>query len=118
MNPFMQFIDGGRRFQCVFCGAATDGMLQIYSSNTTIYLWQICFYSELLALLFYSSFVLFYQELYFILKIESQIIICVTSEILNVNVLNIFLLNDFFAYYFGGLRMSRSFSLSFLKQKI
>ncbi|GFN78549.1 transport protein sec24c [Plakobranchus ocellatus] len=24
MNPFMQFIDGGRRFQCVFCGAATD----------------------------------------------------------------------------------------------
>lgn len=24
MNSFMQFIDGGRRFQCVFCGAATD----------------------------------------------------------------------------------------------
>ena len=25
MNPHMMFIDGGRRFQCVFCGAATDG---------------------------------------------------------------------------------------------
>ena len=25
MNPNMMFIDGGRRFQCVFCGAATDG---------------------------------------------------------------------------------------------
>lgn len=25
MNPFMQFIDGGRRFQCVFCSAVTDG---------------------------------------------------------------------------------------------
>ena len=25
MNPYMLFIDGGRRFQCVFCGAATDG---------------------------------------------------------------------------------------------
>lgn len=24
MNPYMMFIDGGRRFQCVFCGAATD----------------------------------------------------------------------------------------------
>uniref|UniRef100_K1QNY7 Transport protein Sec24C n=1 Tax=Magallana gigas TaxID=29159 RepID=K1QNY7_MAGGI len=24
MNPNMMFIDGGRRFQCVFCGAATD----------------------------------------------------------------------------------------------
>lgn len=24
MNPYMQFIDGGRRFQCVFCSAATD----------------------------------------------------------------------------------------------
>lgn len=24
MNPYMLFIDGGRRFQCVFCGAATD----------------------------------------------------------------------------------------------
>ncbi|OWF45631.1 protein transport protein Sec24C-like isoform X2 [Mizuhopecten yessoensis] len=24
MNPFMMFIDGGRRFQCVFCGAQTD----------------------------------------------------------------------------------------------
>ncbi|XP_046354960.1 protein transport protein Sec24C-like [Haliotis rufescens] len=24
MNPFMQFIDGGRRFQCVYCGAATE----------------------------------------------------------------------------------------------
>jgi len=24
MNPFMMFIDGGRRFQCAFCGAATD----------------------------------------------------------------------------------------------
>ncbi|BFZ03064.1 hypothetical protein BsWGS_06104 [Bradybaena similaris] len=24
MNSFMQFIDGGRRFQCVFCSAATD----------------------------------------------------------------------------------------------
>lgn len=24
MGPFMTFIDGGRRFQCVFCGAATD----------------------------------------------------------------------------------------------
>ncbi|XP_041364667.1 protein transport protein Sec24C-like [Gigantopelta aegis] len=24
MNPFMQFLDGGRRFQCVFCGCATD----------------------------------------------------------------------------------------------
>ncbi|XP_005101853.1 protein transport protein Sec24C [Aplysia californica] len=24
MNPYMQFVDGGRRFQCVFCGAATD----------------------------------------------------------------------------------------------
>ena len=28
MNPFMLFIDGGRRFQCVFCGASTDGMYQ------------------------------------------------------------------------------------------
>lgn len=25
MNPNMMFIDGGRRFQCVFCGASTDG---------------------------------------------------------------------------------------------
>ena len=24
MGPFMTFIDGGRRYQCVFCGAATD----------------------------------------------------------------------------------------------
>nr|XP_022316893.1 protein transport protein Sec24C-like isoform X2 [Crassostrea virginica] len=24
MNPNMMFIDGGRRFQCIFCGAATD----------------------------------------------------------------------------------------------
>ncbi|XP_055954647.1 protein transport protein Sec24C [Patella vulgata] len=24
INPFMQFIDGGRRFQCVFCGCSTD----------------------------------------------------------------------------------------------
>ncbi|XP_048763723.2 protein transport protein Sec24C-like isoform X2 [Ostrea edulis] len=24
MNPNMMFIDGGRRFQCVFCGASTD----------------------------------------------------------------------------------------------
>lgn len=25
MSPHMMFIDGGRRFQCVYCGAATDG---------------------------------------------------------------------------------------------
>lgn len=24
MGPFMTFVDGGRRFQCVFCGASTD----------------------------------------------------------------------------------------------
>ncbi|KAL5018898.1 hypothetical protein ScPMuIL_004620 [Solemya velum] len=24
MNPFMIYVDGGRRFQCVFCGAATE----------------------------------------------------------------------------------------------
>ena len=28
MNPHMMFIDGGRRFQCVFCGAATDGKIE------------------------------------------------------------------------------------------
>lgn len=26
MCPFMQFIDSGRRFQCLFCKATTDGM--------------------------------------------------------------------------------------------
>lgn len=25
MCPFMQFIDSGRRFQCLFCKATTDG---------------------------------------------------------------------------------------------
>ena len=25
MNPYMLFIDGGRRFQCCFCSCATDG---------------------------------------------------------------------------------------------
>lgn len=25
MSPFMQFIDSGRRFQCLFCKASTDG---------------------------------------------------------------------------------------------
>ena len=29
MNPYMMFIDGGRRFQCVFCGAATDGKSEL-----------------------------------------------------------------------------------------
>ena len=25
MNPYMLFIDGGRRFQCCYCSCATDG---------------------------------------------------------------------------------------------
>lgn len=25
MSPFMQFIDAGRRFQCMFCKAMTEG---------------------------------------------------------------------------------------------
>lgn len=25
MSPFMQFIDAGRRFQCMFCKATTEG---------------------------------------------------------------------------------------------
>ncbi len=25
MCPYMQFIDGGRRFQCCFCSCATEG---------------------------------------------------------------------------------------------
>lgn len=25
MCPFMQFVDSGRRFQCLFCKATTDG---------------------------------------------------------------------------------------------
>lgn len=33
MCPFMQFIDSGRRFQCLFCKATTDGMLSIYYSS-------------------------------------------------------------------------------------
>lgn len=27
MCPYMQFIDSGRRFQCLFCKATTDGEL-------------------------------------------------------------------------------------------
>lgn len=27
MSPFMQFIDGGRRFHCLLCKATTDGKL-------------------------------------------------------------------------------------------
>lgn len=34
MSPHMQFIDGGRRFQCVFCNAATDGEVQVDSTYT------------------------------------------------------------------------------------
>lgn len=26
MCPFMQFVDAGRRFQCVFCKATSEGM--------------------------------------------------------------------------------------------
>lgn len=26
MSPFMQFIDAGRRFQCMFCKATTEGI--------------------------------------------------------------------------------------------
>ena len=33
MNPFMQFIDGGRRFQCVFCGCATEGKHTFFTFN-------------------------------------------------------------------------------------
>lgn len=29
MCPFMQFIDSGRRFQCLFCKATTDGTLTL-----------------------------------------------------------------------------------------
>lgn len=25
MSPYMQFIDGGRRFHCLFCKATTEG---------------------------------------------------------------------------------------------
>lgn len=31
MNPYMMFIDGGRRFQCVFCGAATDVLNEYFA---------------------------------------------------------------------------------------
>lgn len=27
MSPFMQFTDGGRRFQCPFCTASTEGWI-------------------------------------------------------------------------------------------
>lgn len=37
MNPNMMFIDGGRRFQCVFCGAATDGMILACSKKLRIF---------------------------------------------------------------------------------
>lgn len=29
MCPYMQFIDAGRRFQCLFCKATTDGKKKI-----------------------------------------------------------------------------------------
>lgn len=29
MSPFMQFIDAGRRFQCMFCKATTEGKMNI-----------------------------------------------------------------------------------------
>ena len=30
MCSFMQFIDGGKRFICCFCEAATDGLINPY----------------------------------------------------------------------------------------
>lgn len=34
MSPFMQFIDGGRRFQCLFCKATTEGKVGIIYFKT------------------------------------------------------------------------------------
>ena len=31
MSPFMQFIDAGRRFQCMFCKATTEGRLKCFT---------------------------------------------------------------------------------------
>lgn len=46
MSPYMQFIDAGRRFQCLFCKATTDGKLKI-SVGTLVYMGHSISYSLL-----------------------------------------------------------------------
>lgn len=37
MSPFMEFLDSGRRFQCLFCKATTDGKSDFNSANSVDY---------------------------------------------------------------------------------
>lgn len=48
MSPFMQFLDSGRRFQCVFCKATTEGIHFIFFSIFFFFSYLSLMYSIIL----------------------------------------------------------------------